>query len=181
MAGPVVVGAVLLTDADRIMAGLSEVLGRPPADSKQLTRLQRERAAAWLRSQVRWGLGEASAAEVEELGIMAACTAASGRALLALAQPLTAVTADAGLKHPFTGQLPTTWHVRGDESIPQILCASIIAKVARDEQLRALATFHPHYGWERNVGYGTAEHRRAIRLYGRTVHHRFITRAMLEG
>ncbi|WP_166972723.1 ribonuclease HII [Brevibacterium atlanticum] len=62
--------------------------------------------------------------------------------------------------------------VKGDGSVPAIAAASIVAKVARDEVMIALAAENPHYGWESNVGYGTAKHRQAIVDAGPSIHHR---------
>jgi ribonuclease HII len=62
--------------------------------------------------------------------------------------------------------------VKGDGSVPAIAAASIVAKVARDEEMIALAEDHPHYGWESNVGYGTAKHRQGIADFGPSIHHR---------
>jgi ribonuclease HII len=68
------------------------------------------------------------------------------------------------------------WNARpivgGDALEPCISAASIIAKEHRDRMMRALADEHPHYGWERNAGYGTREHIDALRMHGPTPHHR---------
>ncbi len=62
--------------------------------------------------------------------------------------------------------------VRGDSASVSIAAASIVAKVARDAVMAALSQHHPCYGWERNAGYGTAEHRAALAQHGITPHHR---------
>ncbi|WP_210602663.1 ribonuclease HII [Brevibacterium oceani] len=62
--------------------------------------------------------------------------------------------------------------VKGDGSVPAIAAASIVAKVTRDEVMIALAAENPHYGWESNVGYGTAKHRQGIVDVGPSIHHR---------
>jgi ribonuclease HII len=62
--------------------------------------------------------------------------------------------------------------VDGDAKCHAIACASIVAKVVRDRAMHMLATRYPGYGWENNVGYGTAEHRSAIVDLGITPHHR---------
>jgi len=73
--------------------------------------------------------------------------------------------------------------IRGDGSVPTIAAASIVAKVRRDEAMIALAEDHPHYGWESNVGYGTAKHRQGIVDFGPSIHHRrsFRLHAVSEG
>jgi ribonuclease HII len=68
--------------------------------------------------------------------------------------------------------LPGRAVVGGDALVPQIAAASIVAKVFRDDLMRRLATRHPGYGWERNVGYGTALHRAGLNTLGRSPHHR---------
>lgn len=67
---------------------------------------------------------------------------------------------------------PVRTVVKGDGSVPAIAAASIVAKVARDETMIALAEAHPHYGWESNVGYGTVKHRQGITELGPSIHHR---------
>ncbi|MGO0603827.1 ribonuclease HII [Brevibacterium linens] len=67
---------------------------------------------------------------------------------------------------------PVRTVVKGDGSVPAIAAASIVAKVARDETMIALAEAHPHYGWESNVGYGTVRHRQGIAELGPSIHHR---------
>jgi len=62
--------------------------------------------------------------------------------------------------------------VGGDACCHSIACASIVAKVTRDRLMRALAKRHPHYRWETNVGYGTAEHHAGLASHGITAHHR---------
>ncbi|MDA0787212.1 MAG: ribonuclease HII, partial [Proteobacteria bacterium] len=67
---------------------------------------------------------------------------------------------------------PVRTVVGGDALSLSIAAASIMAKVTRDRMMAALAADHPGYGWERNAGYGTAEHRRALESLGVTIHHR---------
>ena len=67
---------------------------------------------------------------------------------------------------------PVRTVIKGDGSVPAIAAASIVAKVARDETMIALAEAYPHYGWESNVGYGTAQHRQGITELGPSIHHR---------
>jgi ribonuclease HII len=68
--------------------------------------------------------------------------------------------------------VPHTAVVKGDAKCYAIACASIVAKVARDRLMAALAVRYPAYGWERNAGYGTPFHRRALAEHGLTPHHR---------
>lgn len=184
LAGPVVVGAILLPpNPGQVMADLREVLRRVPADSKKLTRLQRERAAAWLGENFTTGCGFATAAEINNQGLSVALKLAAGRALAALSANPQRVFADAGLFHPYEETMPTERFIKGDERIPAILCASIIAKVARDRHMIGLASYHPCYDWEQNKGYGTATHCRAIREHGASNEHRqlFIRNLRVDG
>lgn len=182
LAGPVLVGAVILSDHDLTRAGLAEVLGRQPADSKQLTAAQRDRGNGWLREQVQWAVGRAEAAEINEWGIVVATSMAAGRALALLEDDFDIVHADAGLFHPQEERYPTERFVNGDENILSILCASLIAKVERDNLMIALHAHHPLYGWARNKGYGSLEHRVALRSHGASPLHRdlFIRRSLMD-
>jgi ribonuclease HII len=67
---------------------------------------------------------------------------------------------------------PYTAIVDGDARVYSIACASVIAKTVRDRMMHRLAVRYPDYGWDRNAGYATREHRAAIRLHGLTPHHR---------
>jgi ribonuclease HII len=172
LAGPVVVGAVVLSSEEKIWDGLKEVLGRKPADSKQLTLKQRERGSVWLQNHISWALGQAEPSEIEELGIVGATKLAATRALEQLVGQFTHVHADASLFHSYEDQYPTERFVKGDETKLSILCASVVAKVARDSAMRELAQHHQVYGWEKNVGYGTPLHLAALREHGMSEHHR---------
>jgi len=91
------------------------------------------------------------------------------RALASLSAPYDHLVID-GL--PMKGVPEHDAVVGGDDLIHSIACASIVAKVVRDDLMRRLSLRHPHYGWERNAGYGTAQHRAALREHGPTPHHR---------
>ncbi len=171
LAGPVIVGAVVFSCPEyEIKEGLALVLGRAVADSKQLTALQRERAAEWLGTRVKWATGSASPQEINKRGIVWATTKAAGRALSQL--QFDQVHADASLFHPYEKHFPTKQFVKGDEKILSIMCASILAKVERDKFMTGLACQHIHYGWEQNKGYGSLYHRSALQQYGSSKHHR---------
>lgn len=173
LAGPAVVGAVA---DDGLEALLPELLAaarlRQLRDSKRLTPRQREAAFAFLEGRLTWGVGEASAAELDRLGVTAALRLAAGRAIAALGLEPSAVLADAGLRHPLEATVPTEWFVKGDETVLPITLASIMAKVWRDRLMQACAADFPGYGWERNMGYGTGAHQQAIRDQGQTPLHR---------
>ena len=123
-----------------------------------------------MSSALSFGVGAASAREIDQINILRATTVAMQRALEGLAIDEYEVVVDGlpvkglGIKHDAV--------VGGDASIHSIGCASIIAKVTRDRLMVRLSERYPEYGWERNKGYGTSEHRNAIVRHGLTPHHR---------
>ncbi|SDS42918.1 RNase HII [Brevibacterium siliguriense] len=196
LAGPVSVGVALfdlrtLTAAE-VPAGIH--------DSKQLSAQSRQEATDRVRSwAAAAAVGSTTPAELDEVGMTMALNLAGRRAMLSmlhewadasvgefpgrtmvlldgrhdwLSAPLTLDTLGifgdcADLELP-----PVRTVIKGDGSVPAIAAASIVAKVARDETMIALAEAHPHYGWESNVGYGTAKHRQGITELGPSIHHR---------
>ena len=130
-------------------------------DSKQLSRETRERLHAVILSSARAvGVGAASVREIDRRNILRATTVAMRRALDHLHAAPGHIVID-GLRVKYLGREHDAV-VDGDALIHSIGCASIIAKVIRDRLMRRLALRYPGYGWERNVGYGTSEHRAAI-------------------
>ena len=159
LAGPVVAAAVRL-DPSRIPEGLR--------DSKLLSPARRVRLDAAIRADaVAIGLGAASVAEIDSLNIHHAALLAMTRAARAAGGGPALV--DGRFVPP---ALEGRAIVRGDASSASIAAASIVAKVVRDALMAALSQHHPCYGWERNAGYGTAEHRAALLQHGVTPHHR---------
>ncbi len=160
-AGPVVAAAVVL-DAACVPAGVT--------DSKQLSRARREALFAALRVSARVGVGVASVAEIDRLNILAATLVAMRRAVDDLGVEPAHVLID-GNRLPELC-CPATAVVGGDRRSLSIAAASIIAKVTRDRLMARLARRYPGFGWERNAGYGTPEHRSALDRLGVTPHHR---------
>ncbi len=160
-AGPVVAGAAILDPADT-PAGF--------ADSKTLSRARREALYDALVACARLGVGVASVAEIDRLNILAATMLAMRRAVDDLGVVPNHVLVD-GNRLPEL-PCPATAVVRGDARCVSIAAASIVAKVTRDRIMADLARAHPGFGWERNAGYGTAEHRAALDALGVTPHHR---------
>jgi ribonuclease HII len=160
-AGPVVAAAVILAP-DRIPEGI--------ADSKTLSRQRRACLYQAIMATASVGVGEASVEEIDSLNILAATMEAMRRAVLALPEAPDAVLID-GNRTPDL-PYPAQAVVKGDARSLSIAAASIIAKVTRDGTMARLAASHPGYGWERNAGYGTAEHRAALARLGPTSHHR---------
>jgi ribonuclease HII len=160
-AGPVVAAAVILpaTDAPK---GL--------ADSKKLSAPRRETLLAAIEANCDVGVGLADVEEIDRLNILQATFLAMRRAVAGLrTRPVHALVD--GNRAPGLG-IATTCIVKGDAKEPAISAASIVAKVHRDRIMAALDAEYPGYGWARNAGYGTAEHRAALARLGVTPQHR---------
>ena len=162
LAGPVVAACVLLPRGAAWLGGLH--------DSKQLTALRREALSAHILAEAAYGIGLASAAEIDALNIHRATLVAMQRAFAAMGQPCGHVLVDG----KFTPALPcpATAVVKGDSRSLSIAAASIVAKVHRDRIMQELHARNPAYGWDRNAGYPTAAHRAALRTHGVTEAHR---------
>ena len=161
-AGPVLAAAVVL-DRAAIPEGID--------DSKALAKDQREALFEALRlSGAAIGVGAASVAEIETLNILGASLLAMRRAAVALGCRPGLALVD-GNRAPALA-CPVRTLIGGDAISASIAAASIVAKVTRDRLMARLALCHPGYGWERNAGYGTAEHRRALARLGPSPHHR---------
>ncbi len=170
LAGPVVAAAVVLCKP--CPAGLD--------DSKKLSRDRRAALEPRIRARCAWGIGVVEVDDIDRLNIfgatMLAMTLAVGRLVDALGCEPEAVLVDGNLT-PHRRQQEWRWAqarpiVGGDAKEKCIGAASILAKEYRDRMMRDAATHHPHYGWDRNAGYGTPEHLEALRLYGPTSLHR---------
>ncbi len=169
-AGPVVAAAVVLESA-RLPARLAEALD----DSKQLKPSDRDSLHQALLDLAAAGhahiaLGRAEVEEIDNLNILAATMAAMARAVAALDIAPAAALVD-GNRAPAL-PCPAETIVKGDARSLSVAAASIVAKVSRDREMAALARRHPGYGWERNRGYGTAEHQAALHELGPTPQHR---------
>lgn len=162
LAGPVTAAAVWLP-ATGLPAGLD--------DSKRLGALRRVELAAALRAVADIGIGHASVAEIDALNILRASHLAMRRAVAALAVPPDHALID-GNAVPEGIACSGRAVVRGDARSLSIAAASIVAKVARDAEMARLSRDCPGYGWERNAGYPTAEHRAALARLGVSPHHR---------
>ena len=164
-AGPVVAGAVILPayqTSTPLLSGLD--------DSKKLSASKRETLFEQLLSCAIIGVGTAEVEEIDGLNILQASLVAMERALEALSPQPDYVLVD-GNKLPNL-PCPGEYVVKGDGRSFSIAAASIVAKVRRDKIMTQLAEAHPGYGWERNAGYGTAEHQAALERLGVTQHHR---------
>ena len=166
--GPVFAGAVILPDSARptlAAAGLT--------DSKKLTARRRALLVPLIQQHAcSWALGQASAREIDQVGIRAATERAMLRALQRLnGAPPDLVLVDGVLPlRLWSGPQQTV--VRGDSEHLEIAAASVLAKQARDALITRLAQRYPAYGLERHAGYGTALHRAAVMDAGPTPLHR---------
>ncbi len=169
LAGPVVAGAAWID-----LAALPDASAELIADSKTLSQAQRRAALDACAPYSAVALGWADVAEIESTNILAAALSAMIRAVTALAERMgrnpdhVLVDGNRLPVWPHPGQAV----VRGDSRSLSIALAAIAAKEARDGEMARLAELHPGYGWERNAGYGTAEHRAALGRLGVTAHHR---------
>ena len=162
LAGPVYAAAVILGPGKPI-AGL--------ADSKQLAARRRVTLAREIQAHAAaWSIASASVEEIDELNILQASLLAMRRAVERLAVRPQEVLVD-GLHCPKL-DMRVRAVVKGDATIAAISAASILAKVARDNEMLALHRLHPQYGFDRHKGYPTAAHLAALRAHGACDAHR---------
>lgn len=169
LAGPVVAAAVLL--CRKPLDGLD--------DSKKLTAARRAALEVRIKETCQWAVGVVDVEEIDRINIFQATMRAMTRAVAGLCAALghdpDEVLIDGNMT-PAGRCDEWRWQGRaivgGDALEPCISAASIIAKEHRDRLMREYALSHPHYGWERNAGYGTPEHLAALRLHGPTPLHR---------
>jgi ribonuclease HII len=180
LAGPVCVGAVALcSPLTKFPEGL--------ADSKVLSASRRAAMVAELETWVRaWAVGVATSREVDRYGILGAQARAADRALKSVVLSLgveledCAALVDGGydwLRRPYTKAISHKMAavelvIRGDGSCASLAAASVLAKVSRDRTMDRLARKWNMYGWDKNKGYGSLAHRRAIVEYGVSPEHR---------
>lgn len=165
LSGPVLAAAVIMPPYARRIPLVR--------DSKTLSRSQRERLFPLILDKaLAIGLGAASVAEVDRLNIYHATTLAMRRAIERIAHR-DHVLIDGLRIRGFEEQVGRyTAIVDGDALSYSIAASSVVAKVVRDRLMDRLAARHPHYGWERNAGYSTRDHRRGIEMHGLTPFHR---------
>ena len=160
-AGPVVAAAVILQRTTTI-TGIN--------DSKKLNAAKREALHDLILASCITGIGIASVEEIDTLNILGATKLAMCRAVEQLSSVPDIALVDGNRAPALTCKVQTV--VRGDAISLSIAAASIIAKVTRDRIMQALALECPGYGWERNAGYGTAQHQAGLASLGVTAHHR---------
>lgn len=163
LAGPVFAAAVILP----------EDFHHPLLnDSKKMSEKSRDLLRPIIEKEaVSWAVEEVSAGEIDSLNILWASVTGMQRAVKHLSVRPDFLLIDGNRFRPFDG-FPYETVVHGDATYASIAAASVLAKTYRDEKMRLLAQQYPGYGWERNMGYPTPEHIRAIREFGYTPEHR---------
>lgn len=162
LVGAVYAAAVILDPAQPIV-GL--------ADSKKLSEKRREQLEVEIKQHaLAWSIAFASAAEIDQLNILQATMLAMQRAVLGLAQRPDRALID-GNRCPRL-DMESQAIVRGDATVPEISAASILAKTARDAEMRLLHARFPQYGFDQHKGYPTKVHFAALQLYGACPEHR---------
>ena len=160
--GPVFAAAVILND---------NINKKILKDSKSLTKKKRESLEKYIKQNSKWSIGSASLKEIEKFNILNASLLAMKRAIKKLKIKPKIVIID-GNKVPTMKNYNLKFMIKGDEKIPEISAASIIAKVSRDRLIRKLAKVYDKYSWHKNAGYGTRDHLVAIKKFGVTKVHR---------
>tara|TARA_B100000700_G_scaffold311056_1_gene392409 strand:- start:261 stop:848 length:588 start_codon:yes stop_codon:yes gene_type:complete len=165
--GPVFAAAVILNKTNE-----SKLLSLGLKDSKKLSPRQRYKLVPLIKkNSIAWSIGQSSAREIDSIGIREATEKAMIRALEKFPSPPNIILVDGILPiRPWPGKQKT--QVRGESHFPSIAAASVLAKEARDELIKRLATKYSVYGLERNKGYGTEIHRKNLIKAGATKLHR---------
>ena len=166
LAGPVYAAAVILPK------GFFHPLLN---DSKQMTEKARDTLREVIeREAVAWAVEAVSPEEIDEINILNASIAGMQRAVNKLGVRPEFLLIDGNRFKPFGAFTREKYRtvVHGDATYASIAAASVLAKTHRDEFMRKIAAEYPQYGWERNFGYPTKEHIRAIKTYGYTPWHR---------
>ena len=140
-------------------------------DSKILTKSKREILSKYIKENSIWAVGKSSVEEIEKLNILQASLLAMKRAIKKLKKKPMLVLID-GNKLPNLENYNLKSVIKGDQRIPSISAASIIAKVTRDKMIANLGKKFEGYYLDKNSGYGTKQHLKAIKNLGITSHHR---------
>jgi Ribonuclease HII len=156
--GPVYAAAVILNN---------NINKKELKDSKKLNKIKREVLAKYIKKNSTWAIGSASLKEIETINILNASLLAMKRAIIKLKKKPKIVLID-GNKSPKIKNYFIKTIIKGDQKIPEISAASIIAKVSRDKLITDISKKFKSYKWHLNAGYGTKEHLIAIKKFGVT-------------
>ena len=140
-------------------------------DSKSLNKSNREVLSKYIKKNSIWAVGRASVTEIEKKNILQASLLAMKRAIKKLKKKPDLIFID-GNKLPKIRNYHLKAIIKGDQKIPSVSAASIIAKVSRDKMITNLSKKFNGYNWDQNFGYGTRQHLKAIKKLGITKHHR---------
>lgn len=163
LAGPVVAAAVILPE-DFDDPGLDDSKKLPERKRKKFAEVIRENALAF-------AVAEIPPARIDEINILNASFEAMHHALDQLPIVPSHLLIDGNRFSPYA-DIPFSCVIKGDSKYLSIAAASILAKTYRDDLMAKLHNFHPYYGWDTNVGYPTAKHRKGIAEHGVTKYHR---------
>lgn len=181
LAGPITVCAVYIEDREAILRDIFSGILR---DSKTINKslryniYQTIRKNRYTESKVGYAISSRSSAYIDKHGISKAASECVRSCLHKLRKHASSiekveVNLDAGLSAPKEFDKQKSF-IKGDQRFIEIALASILAKEWRDAYMKRLSKQHPEYLWEKNAGYGTLEHRRAISNKGITKHHRMM-------
>jgi ribonuclease HII len=159
--GDVFAAAVCFMDYDNIPHGIR--------DSKKLSPEKRYKLASEIKQTAHVAIGRANSFEIDEINILRASLLAMQRAVVQLPKVMVALID--GNQAPNL-DIPLQTIVKGDSKSVSIAAASIVAKCARDDYMLELHKKYPHYGFDKNAGYGTKQHLAAIKTYGICPEHR---------
>jgi ribonuclease HII len=160
--GPVYAAAVILNE---------KINKKKLKDSKKISKKNREILESYIKKNSIWAIGSASLKEIEKNNILNASLLAMKRAIKKLKKKPQIVLID-GNKLPYIDNYKLKNVIKGDQKIPEISAASIIAKVSRGRLLTKMSKKFQNYLWDKNSGYGTQDHIKAIKKFGITKHHR---------
>lgn len=166
LAGPVYAAAVILPEDFH-----HHLLN----DSKKMSEKDRDLLRPIIEHEaIAWAVEAVEAEEIDQLNILWASVTGMQRAVLRLSPKPDFLLIDGNKFRPFEGFGFNAFQtiIHGDATYASIAAASVLAKTWRDEKMRQLALEFPQYGWDRNFGYPTPEHIRALKEYGPTPYHR---------
>ena len=140
-------------------------------DSKSINKDKREILSKYIKKNSIWAIAKSSKDEIDKINILQASLLAMKRAIKKLKKKPSQVLVD-GNKVPLMNNYKIKAIIKGDKKIPAISAASIIAKVARDNFIISLSKKNKGYYWDKNFGYGTKQHLKALKKLGITKYHR---------